>query len=140
MTDPGRRPGQPGCGGYTLRVPFAPESGVVRVAATSAPNQPVRFRVNASGRCFDGHFDGAPILPGVVQLAMALDVCAAWDDPPGRLLGVRDVRFSRPILPGDEVDVLLTAAHDPATFRFEIRADGEAVTSGLLLFAPAGAA
>ena len=35
-----------------------------------------RFRVSPESRCFDGHFAGLPILPGVGHLAMVASACA----------------------------------------------------------------
>ena len=35
-----------------------------------------RFSLAEDSPCFDGHFDGAPILPGIAHLALALTACA----------------------------------------------------------------
>ena len=87
------------------------------------------FRISADSRCFDGHFDGAPILPGVAHLALVL---MAQEDQ-RVLTGVRDVRFTHPLRPGDEVEVILIGKELPA-IRFEIRWRGKTATSGLLIF------
>lgn len=74
-------------------------------------------------RWFHGHFDGAPILPGVAHIALAAEAAAR------PLRGVRDVRFKRPIVPGEAVEVILDGE------RFEIRANGEIASTGTLVFA-----
>lgn len=86
-------------------------------------------------RCFDGHFEGAPILPGVAHFALALSALAGGEH--NRVLtGVRDVRFTRPLGPGDEVEVILAEGREPHSVRFEIRRDGRPASGGLLLFHP----
>ncbi len=112
-----------------------PDAGLVR-AQPSDPDGVVRFRVSPASRLFEGHFDGAPILPGVAQIALAFSACAERALPQGLLQGVRDVRFSRPLGPGDEIELELTAGGDPDSIRFDLRTRGQSATSGLLLFAP----
>lgn len=92
------------------------------------------FKVSERSRCFDGHFDGAPILPGVAHVALALSACAKQAGRPVALKGLRDFRLRRPLRPGDEVEVVLTEGKDAAFVRFEIRCLGESVTVGLLVF------
>lgn len=92
------------------------------------------FRISESSRCFDGHFDGAPILPGVAHIALALRACVTQAGKRRTLKGVRDVRLKRPLRPGDEVEVVLTEDPDGASVRFEIRSRGESVTIGHLQF------
>jgi Polyketide synthase dehydratase len=91
-------------------------------------------RISESSRCFDGHFDGAPILPGVSHIALALSACATQAGKTRRLKGVRDVRLKRPLRPGDELEVVLTEGPDGASVKFEIRCRGESVTVGHLDF------
>ena len=94
------------------------------------------FKVSERSPCFDGHFEGAPILPGIAHIALALTACAARAGAPVLLKGLRDFRLAHPLAPGDEVSVVLTAGTDPATIRFEIRRVSEAVSGGLLVVDP----
>ena len=98
----------------------------------------MHFKVSGQSRCFDGHFDDAPTLPGVAHLALVLTACAQQAEGSGRgmLVGVRDVRFRRKLGPGDEVEIVLTAGREPFSVRFDIRCGGESATAGQLLFAP----
>ena len=106
-------------------------------APLDAPAGSSYFKVSERSRCFDGHFDGAPILPGVAHVALALSACAMQAGRPLTLTGLRDFRLRRPLKPGDEVEVVLTEGSDPSLVRFEIRCLGESVTVGVLVFKPA---
>ena len=61
------------------------------------------FSIAASHPSLPGHFPGHPIVPGVVLL----DEAMACSLPPGaRLAGFDVVKFTRPVLPGEAVEVL----------------------------------
>jgi 3-hydroxymyristoyl/3-hydroxydecanoyl-(acyl carrier protein) dehydratase len=95
-----------------------------------------RFRVSPESRCFDGHFAGLPILPGVGHLAMVASACALRSRQDLVLAGARDLRFQRPLGPGDEVEVALDDGVEAFSVRFEVRCRGEVASRGLLLFEP----
>lgn len=91
------------------------------------------FHLAADDPCFDGHFDGAPILPGVAHLWLA--VRAAEPLSGGRVLrGVRGVRFTRALGPGDAGDVVITPGEDAQTWRFTIRVGADTASQGWLMF------
>lgn len=101
---------------------------------TGQPNDEWCFRLAPSSRCFDGHFDGAPIFPGVAHLAIALRACALRTGTPARLKGVRGLRLRHPLGPGDDVTVKLTGDVASSAVRFEIHCRGQAASSGTLVF------
>lgn len=103
-----------------------PGAGFVRISDT-------RFRLDPASRIFDGHFEGAPILPGVAHIALALEVCRR--KPSGRIMlaGIRELRFLRPLGPGDEVEVAISPGTAGGSIRFEIHAGGEVASTGRLL-------
>jgi acyl-coenzyme A synthetase/AMP-(fatty) acid ligase len=83
---------------------------------------------------FEGHFEGHPILPGVVQLEIlvARQVTAAWPE----LMRVRQItrlRFRAPISPGDDL-VLSLERPEPHRVDFEVRRGATACSSGTLHF------
>ena len=65
-----------------------------------------------------GHFEGAPVLPGVVQLqSLVLDLVErAWPAPERTLARVSQLKFRRPVRPGDELVVTLRRAGEQVTF------------------------
>jgi 3-hydroxyacyl-[acyl-carrier-protein] dehydratase len=68
------------------------------------------FRFALEEEVFRGHFPGKPILPGVFQVEMAR---LAAERATGRRLAIREVeraKFSRPILPGETVRLVLSLA------------------------------
>ena len=113
-----------------------PEAGFVPLPAhPTAPHRSSRFLLAEASRCFEGHFEGAPILPGVAHLALALSACGEEAVSPRVITGVRDFRLKRPLRPADEVEVVLAEDREPRSVRFEIRCHGETASVGVLLFA-----
>lgn len=94
--------------------------------------------VPAGSGCFDGHFEGAPILPGIAHLALVLEACATRFGIPCELTGVGDVRWRRPIRPGDELAVAITGELSDSAVRFSIRCGAEIASSGTVMIAAAG--
>lgn len=114
-----------------------PDAGFQLIDAPTAEEpDTVRFSIRNDSRCFDGHFDGEPVFPGVAQIALALSACAIRDPiEPRVLVGVSDLRFKQILRPGDQVEVVLAAARAPFSIRFEIRRGADLVTVGVLQFA-----
>jgi len=85
---------------------------------------------------FAGHFPGWPILPGVVQLDWALTLAQAHLDLGGGAAGAVQVKFKRPLRPGDRLTLRLS--HDPARHRldFEYCRDGQSCASGRITVTP----
>lgn len=89
------------------------------------------FTVDAADPCFDGHFPGNPLVPGVVLLDRAF-ACIGTMQPaslgPARL---ETVKFTAPVLPGAVVDVAYHAAD--GRIRFACAVQGAPVLNGTLL-------
>jgi 3-hydroxymyristoyl/3-hydroxydecanoyl-(acyl carrier protein) dehydratase len=118
------------------RVSAFPDAGFIALPRlTNAPARTSSWRLDEHSRCFEGHFEGRPILPGIAHLALVLSACAEEMGETRVLAGLRDLRFKHPLGPGDEVDVILADDRDLASVRFEIRSRGEAASTGVLLFA-----
>lgn len=70
--------------------------------------------VSANEQFFNGHFPGLPVMPGVLQVealaqtAALLAVTDAGFDPDKQvayLMSIDDVKFRRPVVPGDRLDL-----------------------------------
>ncbi len=87
---------------------------------------------------FSGHFDGDPILPGVVQLDGAVLALAeeAWPELAGALRRINRLKFIAPLRPGDAITVRLDRGPEPGRVAFTIERAGAVCTSGLLGFDP----
>jgi hypothetical protein len=83
-------------------------------------------------RYFAEHFPALPVLPGVVQIAWALDFAAARLGTPAQCRRLEMLKFQRLLRPGDRVSLQLR--HDPAAGKlyFTYRHDGADDASGRL--------
>jgi 3-hydroxyacyl-[acyl-carrier-protein] dehydratase len=100
--------------------------------------------VSANEQFFQGHFPGAPVMPGVL-IVEAMAQCAAvlfLRDIPERdeklflFGGVDRARFRRPVIPGDQLIMEITVlAQRAATVkvRGEAKVDGKLVAQAELL-------
>jgi 3-hydroxyacyl-[acyl-carrier-protein] dehydratase len=100
--------------------------------------------VSANEQFFQGHFPGAPVMPGVL-IVEAMAQCAAvlfLRDIPERdeklflFGGVDRARFRRPVIPGDQLIMEITVlAQRAATVkvRGEAKVDGKLVAEAELL-------
>ena len=79
--------------------------------------------------CFDGHFPGFPILPGVAQLFFvrhfARQVFSDFPDD----ADYRKLKFQRIVRPGERIDMSVSRADD-GVFSFVLSVGGERATGG----------
>jgi 3-hydroxyacyl-[acyl-carrier-protein] dehydratase len=94
--------------------------------------------VTANEQFFQGHFPGAPVMPGVL-IVEAMAQCAAvlfLSDIPEReeklflFGGVDKARFRRPVLPGDQLIMEITVLQRRAN---TVKVKGEAKVDGNLV-------
>ena len=90
-----------------------------------------RLRVEPDSPCFEGHFEGQPILPGIAQLGMVLAVLAAQGMTRG-LDTVRALKLKRLVRPGAVLELRMDRPSDQGVSSFETRVEGELVASGTL--------
>jgi 3-hydroxymyristoyl/3-hydroxydecanoyl-(acyl carrier protein) dehydratase len=86
----------------------------------------------ATHPAFAGHFPGAPVVPGALLLAAALDALGAA----GSGLEIAQAKFLQPVGPDTAVEASCDATAAGA-LRLELRAGGRLVASALLENAPA---
>jgi 3-hydroxymyristoyl/3-hydroxydecanoyl-(acyl carrier protein) dehydratase len=86
-----------------------------------------RLRVEVSSVAFDGHFEGAPILPGVAHLVVVAHALRALGTS---LRTLPWVRFRHPVAPGDVLQVRVSAEAD-GRFRFDVHVGDSLAASGM---------
>src|SRR3954464_5379935 len=95
-------------------------------------------QVSANESFFQGHFPGAPVMPGVLVIE-ALAQCGAVlalreiEDRDKKLVlftGIREARFRRPVVPGDSLVLEVTAIRIGSRVQ---RMRGEAKVEGQLV-------
>jgi 3-hydroxymyristoyl/3-hydroxydecanoyl-(acyl carrier protein) dehydratase len=69
---------------------------------------------------FDGHFDGAPVVPGVLQIYWALQFANQYLKPvsPFDIADMEAVKFQQVMTPGIEVSLELELVNAKLTFVF----------------------
>jgi len=82
---------------------------------------------------FQGHFPGEPILPGVAQLGMVIDVIRKAQKQDLKVSAVRRVRFKQIIRPDDQLKIIAAPLReDTNTYSFRILIEDETVCSGVV--------
>lgn len=85
---------------------------------------------------FDGHFPEAPILPGVAQLAMVVDILKETLCRTVTVTRLSRVRFKSAIHPEDKVTVEINPKAGAAlTYAFQISCGSEPASGGFLTIA-----
>jgi len=88
-----------------------PRKPYVNVLAQESRRVLLELTVPADLLYFNGHFDGAPVLPGVVQLDWAISYGRQYFALAPQFQGMLGLKFQRVILPGAVVQLELL--HDP---------------------------
>lgn len=98
----------------------------VKKTETRAGAAVVEFTVPDELPCLPGHFDGTPVVPGVVQIDWAMHYGRELLGLAGRFQSMEVIKFKQLMLPGESV--LLELAFDPSkkrlTFCFRCATDG----------------
>lgn len=92
-----------------------------------------RLRLEPSSPLLGGHFPGRPILPAIAHLGLALEGARRLEQRGLSLVGVRGVRFRRPLEPGAAIELVLAQGPEIGTLRFELRSAEMLASSGTLL-------
>lgn len=95
---------------------------------------------------FQGHFPETPIMPGVLIIESAAQLCSLVISSDGEadnedklyvLLKVKDFKFLRPVIPGDTLNIRVEVTRATAAayeFSAEVTVDGEMRAKGSMLF------
>lgn len=92
-----------------------------------------KLAIDASLPQFKGHFPGSPVLPGIAQVDWAVQLVKAWDHPATDIEHLSRVKFIRPVLPGDELQLTIER-RDEGVYRYRFSAGQQDYSSGVLHF------
>lgn len=99
------------------------------------------LRIPVDHPSFAGHFPGQPIVPGVVLLDEVMQAAArhvsGWEHASPAVVSIPVCKFLRPVLPGAELDLMLSPGAQAGTLNFKLQQAGQAVASGSLRVAGA---
>lgn len=105
---------------------------------SSDPVQGIKaeIQVPADVTWFDGHFPGEPILPGVAQIALVIQLLKTALKKPVAPQSISRVRFKKVIRPEETIAVHITPKDDEqAVFAFSLTNGTEKVCGGSLTMA-----
>ena len=83
---------------------------------------------------FVGHFPGCPVLPGVVQIAWAIEFGQERIPFSGRVRAMSAVKFTRVIVPENDLTLQLDYHPDKQQLDFAYDLHGRSCSSGSILF------
>jgi len=89
------------------------------------------IHVPSDGAWFEGHFPGRPILPGVAEIALAVDTLAPAAHPLS-LQGIAFARLRELVFPGDRLE-LAAREQQAGRLRIDLKRDGVLVANGELI-------
>ena len=90
--------------------------------------------VPASLCYFPGHFPAYPILPGVVQIAWAVDFAATYLEVAGAVRDLERLKFTHPILPAARLALTLRADADHKLVQFHYHTPSKSFSIGRLIY------
>lgn len=99
----------------------------LRVVASSPGAAEVLVRLDPEFAGFEGHFPGAPILPGMCHVDLALRAASLALGVAFELVAVERAKFTRKALPGEELRIRLAfrAAGDSTSVAADHSIGGE---------------
>ena len=96
----------------------------------------LRLRLDPELPWFHGHFPGAPLLPGVTQVHWAMHYGRLLPGVDGAFGGMSQLKFQRPLRPGQECELHLSWLADKGQLLFGYKVAGEHVSSGRVALCP----
>jgi len=93
----------------------------------------VSVAVAADSPWFSGHFPDDPILPGIAQLKMVVDLISASGQGVFHLTGLSRVKFRKIVRPEELFDIQVTYTGKDDQYIFRITSGDEEICSGRMI-------
>ena len=94
-----------------------------------------QLRVPTDLAGIEGHFEGDPLVPGVMQIGWALDAAAALLGEIPRVRRLDAIKFPTLLRPGTSVRLEVQLLDAGAKLRFTLSVDGEITATGRCVLA-----
>ena len=119
---------------FTAELPRNPQGKLVAAElAKLFDTSETRLRFDGSEKFFQGHFPGAPILPGVAQVGLAVEQARKLTGWKGPLAAVKKMKFVHVIEPDQDITLKVSkTGADEVTYEFA--KGGMPCSSGVLRF------
>jgi hypothetical protein len=117
-----------------------PRKPLVRLLEQETDRVLLELTVPADLLYFNGHFEGAPVLPGVVQLDWAISYGRQYFPLAPHFLGMLGLKFQRVILPGAVVQLELLHDTQKSSLAFRMMSAAGPHASGRITFGAGHAA
>ncbi len=117
-----------------LQALFDPMRPPARMLLREPLTARLRLDIEARHPAFEGHFDGQPVLPGVVQLDWAERFARELFALQPAFAGLDQLKFQQVIRPGGNVELELTVNAEGSELRFALTSERGAHASGKLRF------
>ena len=98
------------------------------------PEAELTLEIPADLEYFRGHFDGAPVVPGVVQLKWAIDAARRYLGAGGELAGMEALKFQQVLVPGAVAKLTLKWTAADGKLYFSYASAAARFSSGRLKF------
>lgn len=107
---------------------------VVAGARIEAPSAELHLTIPHDLDFFRGHFSGAPIVAGVVQIKWAVELAERYLGVGGTFVGMEALKFQQVMTPGIVVTLSLRWAERDGKLHFTFQSDGARYGSGRVRF------
>ncbi len=87
----------------------------------------------ATSRFFEGHFPDNPILPGVAQVQICIELLAASLAQPVSVRELESVRFRKPLTPSTPCELTVRLPDADGRIEFAFRSDEGLVADGKMM-------
>jgi len=104
------------------------------VSRHSGKEEHVVLALSPEDFCFQGHFPGNPIVPGVTQVDWAIGFAQEAFGPLGAFQGMVKLKFTDFTRPGERLELYLAYDRAKGSLTFRYQAQGIRKSAGVLLF------